>query len=115
MYYAVVLTRALLPWPSVILDGARNGRWRILVGKDAEFIDEKVRGDPESACKCSRLLCVLVPSRSGCADDFSFWDEILEAGHLHRVEARARTERAREAHARGVAVAELGESARAAL
>ena len=48
-------------------------------------------------------------------DDFSFWDEILEAGHLHRVEARARTERAREAHARGVAVAELGESARAAL
>jgi NAD(P)-dependent dehydrogenase (short-subunit alcohol dehydrogenase family) len=33
----------------VILDGVRAGNWRILVGKDAEFLDECVRADPESA------------------------------------------------------------------
>jgi NAD(P)-dependent dehydrogenase (short-subunit alcohol dehydrogenase family) len=32
-----------------ILDGVRAGRWRILVGKDAEFLDKSVRADPESA------------------------------------------------------------------
>lgn len=34
---------------AVILDGVRAGRWRILVGKDAQFIDAAVRADPESA------------------------------------------------------------------
>ena len=33
---------------SVILDGVRQGRWRILVGADAEALDERVRRDPES-------------------------------------------------------------------
>jgi NAD(P)-dependent dehydrogenase (short-subunit alcohol dehydrogenase family) len=33
----------------VILDGVRAGKWRILVGKDAEFLDQCVRADPESA------------------------------------------------------------------
>ena len=33
----------------VILDGVRAGKWRILVGKDAEFLDQQVRADPESA------------------------------------------------------------------
>ncbi len=33
----------------VILDGVRAGQWRILVGKDAEFLDQHVRADPESA------------------------------------------------------------------
>lgn len=33
----------------VILDGVRAGKWRILVGKDAEFLDASVRADPESA------------------------------------------------------------------
>ena len=34
---------------AVILDGVRNGRWRILVGDDAVELDEKVRADPEGA------------------------------------------------------------------
>jgi NAD(P)-dependent dehydrogenase (short-subunit alcohol dehydrogenase family) len=33
----------------VILDGVRQGRWRILVGEDAHRLDEKVRADPERA------------------------------------------------------------------
>ena len=33
----------------VILDGVRVGKWRILVGKDAEFLDKCVRADPENA------------------------------------------------------------------
>ena len=33
----------------VILDGVREERWRILVGKDAEALDEMVREDPEGA------------------------------------------------------------------
>ena len=34
---------------TVILDGVRAGRWRILVGDDAEFLDRRVREDPEGA------------------------------------------------------------------
>jgi len=34
---------------TVILDGVRDERWRILVGKDAEQLDEMVRDDPEGA------------------------------------------------------------------
>ncbi|MFZ9628270.1 MAG: SDR family NAD(P)-dependent oxidoreductase [Ilumatobacteraceae bacterium] len=34
---------------TVILDGVRAGRWRILVGDDAHRLDELVRADPESA------------------------------------------------------------------
>jgi NAD(P)-dependent dehydrogenase (short-subunit alcohol dehydrogenase family) len=33
----------------VILDGVRAEKWRILVGKDAEFLDKSVRADPENA------------------------------------------------------------------
>ncbi len=33
----------------IILDGVKADRWRILVGKDAEFLDEHVRAAPESA------------------------------------------------------------------
>jgi NAD(P)-dependent dehydrogenase (short-subunit alcohol dehydrogenase family) len=33
---------------AVILDGVRSGAWRILVGEDAEKLDEFVRGNPES-------------------------------------------------------------------
>ncbi|MEQ9641285.1 MAG: SDR family oxidoreductase [Alphaproteobacteria bacterium] len=32
---------------TVILDGVRAGRWRILVGADAEALDERVRATPE--------------------------------------------------------------------
>lgn len=34
---------------TIILDGVREERWRILVGKDAEMLDRKVRADPEHA------------------------------------------------------------------
>jgi NAD(P)-dependent dehydrogenase (short-subunit alcohol dehydrogenase family) len=34
---------------TIILDGVRSGAWRILVGKDAAFVDERVRSRPESA------------------------------------------------------------------
>jgi NAD(P)-dependent dehydrogenase (short-subunit alcohol dehydrogenase family) len=34
---------------TIILDGVKAERWRILVGKDAEFIDERVRAAPEAA------------------------------------------------------------------
>jgi NAD(P)-dependent dehydrogenase (short-subunit alcohol dehydrogenase family) len=34
---------------TVILDGVREGRWRILVGDDARLLDERVRAAPEEA------------------------------------------------------------------
>ena len=34
---------------TVILDGVRAGKWRILVGDDARALDEAVRADPERA------------------------------------------------------------------
>ena len=34
---------------TVILDGVRAGRWRILVGQDAERLDRQVRDNPEAA------------------------------------------------------------------
>ena len=34
---------------SIILEGVKEKRWRILVGKDAELLDQAVRADPESA------------------------------------------------------------------
>jgi NAD(P)-dependent dehydrogenase (short-subunit alcohol dehydrogenase family) len=34
---------------TIILDGVRAGRWRILVGEDAHLLDEAVRADPEHA------------------------------------------------------------------
>lgn len=33
----------------IILDGVRSGRWRILVGADAELLDVALRNDPEGA------------------------------------------------------------------
>jgi NAD(P)-dependent dehydrogenase (short-subunit alcohol dehydrogenase family) len=34
---------------TIILDGVKAERWRILVGKDAEYLDERVRATPEEA------------------------------------------------------------------
>ena len=34
---------------TVILDGVKAERWRILVGKDAEILDRRVRAEPERA------------------------------------------------------------------
>jgi NAD(P)-dependent dehydrogenase (short-subunit alcohol dehydrogenase family) len=33
---------------AIILDGVRSGAWRILVGEEAEMLDEQVRADPEA-------------------------------------------------------------------
>jgi len=48
----------------IILDGVRDGRWRILVGDDAHAIDEAVRADPESAYSVQ------------------FLDRLMQAGHF---------------------------------
>jgi hypothetical protein len=34
---------------TIILDGVKAGKWRILVGDDAHALDEAVRADPEHA------------------------------------------------------------------
>jgi len=34
---------------TIILDGVRSGAWRVIVGKDAAFVDERIRGDPDSS------------------------------------------------------------------
>lgn len=34
---------------TIILDGVRSGAWRILVGQDAQWLDEQVRARPEAA------------------------------------------------------------------
>ena len=41
---------------TIILDGVRAGKWRILVGDDAHALDEAVRGDPEAAYAVARLF-----------------------------------------------------------
>jgi hypothetical protein len=33
---------------TIILDGVRSGAWRILVGDEAEMLDEQVRANPEA-------------------------------------------------------------------
>ncbi|MCA6113052.1 short-chain dehydrogenase, partial [Bradyrhizobium sp. CNPSo 4026] len=33
----------------IILDGVKAGKWRILVGEDAQELDERVRRDPQNA------------------------------------------------------------------
>ena len=47
---------------TVILDGVRAGAWRILVGQDAEMLDEKVRGNPEAAYDYQELFADLIPA-----------------------------------------------------
>lgn len=50
---------------TIILDGVRAGRWRILVGPDAHVLDERVRADPEH---------VYEPA---------FFEQMVKAGGLH--------------------------------
>jgi NAD(P)-dependent dehydrogenase (short-subunit alcohol dehydrogenase family) len=52
---------------TLILDGVREGRWRLLVGEDAEELDRMVRADPERAYEPS------------------FMEELRAKGHLDRV------------------------------
>ena len=44
---------------SIILDGVRQERWRILVGDDAHILDEQVREDPEAAYELEFLGRIL--------------------------------------------------------
>jgi hypothetical protein len=46
---------------TVILDGVRAGRWRILVGDDAKVLDEGVRANPEGAYDGELELRTLAP------------------------------------------------------
>jgi len=41
---------------TVILDGVRSGAWRILVGQDAQMLDERVRAKPEAAYDYAELF-----------------------------------------------------------
>lgn len=41
---------------TVILDGVREGRWRILIGDDAHALDKLVRNDPEAAYRGTEFL-----------------------------------------------------------
>ena len=57
-------------WPTaeqaagIILDGVSAGRWRILVGEDAQRLDAAVRQDPENAYEKAFIEAVrLVPNR----------------------------------------------------
>ncbi|MBT6610468.1 MAG: short-chain dehydrogenase, partial [Deltaproteobacteria bacterium] len=38
---------------TIILDGVRDEKWRILVGDDAHALDQQVRDDPETAYELS--------------------------------------------------------------
>ncbi len=50
LLFALVLGGALTAQAAtVILDGVKADRWRILVGEDAKKIDARVREDPEHA------------------------------------------------------------------
>ena len=41
---------------TIILDGVRSGSWRILIGKDAQMIDNAVRAKPEAAYDYAELF-----------------------------------------------------------
>ena len=41
---------------TIILDGVKAGKWRILVGEDAHRLDERVRANPESAYEDSFIV-----------------------------------------------------------
>ncbi len=49
---------------SIILDAVRRGRWRILVGMDAEALDVGVRSDPDAAYDHQGVGLSLPGSRS---------------------------------------------------
>jgi NAD(P)-dependent dehydrogenase (short-subunit alcohol dehydrogenase family) len=49
---------------TIILEGVRQNRWRILVGEDAEILDAAVRADPERAYEPQ------------------FWEELRAKGHF---------------------------------
>ena len=46
---------------TVILDGVRSGTWRILIGRDATMIDERIRAKPEAAYDYAELFRGMTP------------------------------------------------------
>ena len=46
---------------TIILDGVRAGTWRILVGRDATMIDERIRARPEAAYDYAELFRGMTP------------------------------------------------------
>jgi len=46
---------------TIILDGVRSGAWRILVGRDATMIDERIRANPEAAYDYAELFRGMTP------------------------------------------------------
>jgi hypothetical protein len=46
---------------TIILDGVRSGAWRILVGRDAAMIDERIRANPEAAYDYAELFRGMTP------------------------------------------------------
>jgi NAD(P)-dependent dehydrogenase (short-subunit alcohol dehydrogenase family) len=46
---------------TVILDAVRSGAWRILVGRDATMIDERIRARPEAAYDYAELFRGMTP------------------------------------------------------
>ncbi|MEZ5166593.1 MAG: SDR family NAD(P)-dependent oxidoreductase [Acidimicrobiales bacterium] len=49
---------------TVILDGVREKRWRILVGDDAVALDQAVRADPEGAYDAGGMEALIASTRS---------------------------------------------------
>jgi NAD(P)-dependent dehydrogenase (short-subunit alcohol dehydrogenase family) len=50
---------------TIILDGLRAGKWRILVGDDAEEIDARVRADPDRAYEPDFIARVMTEALPG--------------------------------------------------
>ena len=46
---------------TIILDGVRAGTWRILVGRDATMLDERIRAKPEAAYDYAELFRGMTP------------------------------------------------------
>ena len=50
---------------TIILDGVRAGKWRILVGEDAKLVDAAVRARPEAAYDYAELFAPAAPPAAG--------------------------------------------------
>jgi len=65
---------------TIILDGVRNDRWRILVGEDAHALDRLVRETPEEAYEPSFLTRIQQEGHMGGSLTASFVDPQAKAG-----------------------------------
>lgn len=55
---------------TVILDGVREDRWRILVGNDAHALDEAIRANPEGAYVGDDMVQVMMQASQGASGLF---------------------------------------------